>query len=160
VTETRLDDEAVRALWQEYCAATKVDLSSLDAVERFGDSAEMADQLLGLVLDGRKRATAGLVRDFTAAGEALPEAGGHWVVVDGQGVPRCILRSVEIRLGPLQSVDSSFAWDEGEGDRTRDWWLDAHRRYFTRQCEREGVPFDEQNDLVVFERFEVVWTEQ
>jgi hypothetical protein len=27
----------------------------------------------------------------------------------------------------------------GEGDRTRDWWLDAHRRYFARQASREGA---------------------
>ena len=24
-------------------------------------------------------------------------------------------------------VDEDFAWDAAEGDRTRQWWLDAHR---------------------------------
>jgi uncharacterized protein YhfF len=57
---------------------------------------------------------------------------------------------------PLSQVDEAFAWDEGEGDRTQDWWLDGHRRYFARQSRREGF---ELNDdvLTVFERFEVVW---
>ena len=46
--------------------------------------------------------------------------------------------------------------NEGEGDRTRDWWLDAHRRYFSRQADREGFEFDD-DIATVFERFEIVW---
>ncbi len=146
-------------MWQRYCRATGSDPSSLLAVEHFGDSVEMADQLLGLVLSGTKSATACLAQDYTEAGEELPRAGGHWIIVDGQGAPRCVVRSVDVRLGLLASVDDAFAHDEGEGERTRDWWLDAHRRFFTRRAERGETPFDDERDVVVFERFEVVWTE-
>jgi len=38
----------------------------------FGDSPEMADELAHLVLDGPKRATAGLVLEFERDGEPLP----------------------------------------------------------------------------------------
>lgn len=156
----RTDDEAVQALWQRYCVATGTDPASGAAVEPFGDSADMADSLLRLVLDGTKTATAGLVRDYGAANEALPQVGDHWVVLDGRGVPRCILRNVDVRVGLMASVDDTFAWEEGEGERTRSWWLEAHRRFFARQCEREGASFDETHDPIVFERFEVVFTEQ
>jgi uncharacterized protein YhfF len=44
----------------------------------------------------------------------------------------------------------------GGGDRTRDWWLDAHRRYFTRQASREGFELNDEI-LTLFERFEVEW---
>jgi hypothetical protein len=44
----------------------------------------------------------------------------------------------------MSQVDEAFAWDEGEGDRTRDWWLDAHRRYFARQASREGYELDDE----------------
>jgi uncharacterized protein YhfF len=44
----------------------------------------------------------------------------------------------------------------GDRDRTREWWLDAHRRYFARQASCEGFEIDE-HILIVFERFEVVW---
>ena len=53
-------------------------------------------------------------------------------------------------------VDEDFAWDAAESDRTREWWLDARRRYFARQASREGCEFDD-DVLTVFERFEVVW---
>jgi uncharacterized protein YhfF len=151
-------DPAVQALWQRCCDATGADPSSLVAADQFGDSPAMADELLALVLAGTKTATAGLARDFTARGEAVPAPGEHWVVLDGRGAPRCVLRTVEVRVGPLSSVDDAFAWDEGEGDRTRASWLSGHRRFFLRQGEREGIPFDEEHDLVVFERFDLVFT--
>jgi hypothetical protein len=64
--------------------------------------------------------------------------------------------TTEITIKPLSEVDEVFAWDEGEGDRTRDWRLDAHRRYFARQAIREGFELSDEA-LTVFERFEVVW---
>jgi uncharacterized protein YhfF len=57
---------------------------------------------------------------------------------------------------PLIGVDGAFAWDEGEGDRTRASWLDNHRRYFSRQAAREGFVMHD-GIATVFERFEVVW---
>jgi uncharacterized protein YhfF len=53
-------------------------------------------------------------------------------------------------------VDDAFAWDEGEGDRTRASWLESHLRYFQRTLAARGRAWDD--DLpVVFERFRVVW---
>jgi hypothetical protein len=63
---------------------------------------------------------------------------------------------VEAFVAPLIAVDDRFAWDEGEGERTRDWWLDAHRRYFTRRAAILGIPFDEARSPLLYERFEVV----
>ena len=84
---------------------------------------------LDLELCGQKRARAALLRQFGAEGEPLPVIGGHVVLVDGDGYPGAIWRTKELRLGPLVSVDDAFAWDEGEGDRTRAW-LDEHRAFF------------------------------
>ena len=59
-------------------------------------------------------------------------------------------------MKPLIEVDDAFAWDEGEGERTRDSWLSDHREYFSDQASREGFEmFDEIE--TVFERFKVVW---
>jgi uncharacterized protein YhfF len=62
-----------------------------------------------------------------------------------------------VEVKPLSKVDDLFAWDEGEGDRTRAWWLDAHRRYFQRQADREGFSMHDEVETV-FERFELVST--
>jgi uncharacterized protein YhfF len=81
---------------------------------------------------------------------------GDFVVIDGAGAPRCIWRTTEAAVKPLDAVDARFAWGEGEGERTREWWLGAHRRYVGRQAAREGFVFDDRI-ATVFERFVVLW---
>ena len=150
-------DDAL-ALWREYAAQRTAPVPPEDEppVEQFGDHAALADELIGLVLDGTKRATAGLVGDFAREGEPLPRIGGHWIACDATGTPRAVLRTTELRLGPLQSVDDAFAWDEGEDDRTRASWLAGHLAYFTRTQEARGSAWSDDLE-VVFERFSVVW---
>lgn len=145
----------VREFWSAFQRATGVGRDDYDVVA-FGDGPKMADELAELVLNGPKRATAGLLRDFTEGGEAMPRVGGHVVVIDGKGRPRCIWRTTEVAVKPLIEVDAAFAWDEGEGDRTLEDWLDGHRRFFTRQAAREGFEFHDGLETV-FERFRVVW---
>lgn len=122
----------------------------------FGDSPAMADDLADLVRTGTKRATASLVRDYVAEREPIPEPGQRTIVVDGAGKPVAVIRTTEVRVGPLSSVTQQFAWDEGEGDRSREWWLDAHRAFFRRAAEQAGRT-PEPNPDVVFERFELLW---
>jgi ASCH domain len=75
---------------------------------------------------------------------------------NGEGHPRFIWRTIDGTIKPLSHIDQTFAWDEGEGDRTREWWLAAHCRYFARQAAREGFELDDDIPTV-FERFDVVW---
>lgn len=147
-------------LWQDYIADHPDHAGETPPVEPFGDSPEMADELLALVIHGPKRATAGLVADYAADKEPLPLIGDHWVVTDGSEHPIAVLRYVNVRIGRLDSVDEQFAWDEGEGDRTRDSWLAAHRPFAERRCRAQGlaIPAEGVDALdTVFQRFTVVW---
>jgi len=146
---------ATDAYWRAFTTAVATTADDYD-VATFGDSPALADELLALVLAGTKRATASLLRDVTVAGEPMPRVGGHVVVLDGAGQPRCIWRTTEVSVKPLIQVDDAFAWDEGEGDRTRAEWLDGHRRYFARQAARQGFAFNDGIETV-FERFTIVW---
>ena len=143
-------------MWDDYVAAHPEHRDDRPTSETFGDSPALADELLALVLHGPKRATAAAVAEFRHEGEPLPRIGGHWIVHDGSGAPRAVLQSTELRIGPLDSVDDAFAWDEGEDDRTRESWLREHRRYFERTLPRIGAHLDDDLE-VVFERFRVVW---
>lgn len=138
-------------LWAAFVAAHPEAADEAPATGPFGDSPAMADALLALVLQGPKRATCGLPEP------AEPVVlGGHWVVQDGSGRSRAVLRTTDVRSGRLDSVDDAFAWDEGEGDRTRESWLREHRRYVARAL---GLPegADVDHVAVVLERFAVVW---
>ena len=97
----------------------------------FGDSPELADELLALVLAGKKTATCWAASE----GDKGVEIGKRWIVKDGQGRARAVLETVEVTRRRLDEVDASFAFDEGEGDRTLDWWRLAHTAYFNRRGE-------------------------
>jgi uncharacterized protein YhfF len=94
----------------------------------FGDTPELAEELVGLVLAGRKRATCWSVSE----GE-LTQIGKRMVVLDGKGKPRAVIETVELTQKRFDQVDAQFAYDEGEGDRSLDYWRQAHRTYFTRR---------------------------
>ena len=152
-----VDTAAVERFWSEIIAAGLVpaDARYVDA-DCFGDSVELADELLDLILHGPKRATAACIADHEAAATPIPAVSDLFVATDGAGQPRAVIRTTDVRVGPLSSVDDQFAWDEGEGDRSRSYWLDAHAAYFARSYERLGLDFH-PDIAVVFERFELVY---
>src|SRR5262249_44253619 len=98
----------------------------------FGDSPEMADELLALVLAGKKTATCGALASFGPGGEAMPVVGRRDVVFDGKGRRAAVIETLELEIRRFDEVDERLAADEGEGDGTLTWWRDAHLRYFER----------------------------
>jgi uncharacterized protein YhfF len=148
-------DAQVQQFWNDYAASERLGNLAFN-VFGFGDSAELADELVSLVITGTKRATTSLPRDYDGPGQSPPKPGDLSIIVDGTKTPRCIIRTVHVEIKPMRDVDELFAWDEGEGDRSLVWWKAAHARYFARQGAREGFTFDD-SAKVVLERFEVVW---
>ncbi|MGH2630919.1 MAG: ASCH domain-containing protein [Actinomycetota bacterium] len=145
-------DAAVEAFWREFADATGVTASY--GAWAFGgdDMPELATELGVLVRDGPKRATTGRLDGFEPHGEPLPEVGDHSVILDGAGQPLCIIRTTRVDTASFGEVDEEFAWVEGEGDRSLASWREAHIRFFA----GEDTPITD-DDLVVLERFEVVW---
>jgi uncharacterized protein YhfF len=93
----------------------------------FGDGPELAEALARLVLDGKKTATCWWVKD-----DITTHVGERSVMLDGAGRPCAVIETVELTQRRFDEVDAAFAFDEGEGDRSLDYWRAAHRRYFTR----------------------------
>ncbi len=98
----------------------------------FGDSPEMADELLALVLAGTKTATCGALRDYGEGAEAMPVVGRRDVVLDGKGRRAAVIETLEVTVRRFDEVDAAFARDEGEGDRSLAGWREGHRSYFDR----------------------------
>jgi uncharacterized protein YhfF len=118
----------------------------------FGATPEQSDELLGLVLDGTKTATSSSHADYVTAGEELPAPGMLGIVLDGAGKPRALVVTTEARVVPFDQVDADHARDEGEGDRSLEYWRVVHERFFAEQAEggfRPDMP-------VVLERFSVL----
>jgi uncharacterized protein YhfF len=100
----------------------------------FGDGPEMSAELLRLVLAGTKTATADLLWHYEDLGEDPPRPGQLSVVTDWYGDPRAVLETTEVTVRPYDEVDAAFARDEGEGDRSLEYWRRVHWDYYARQC--------------------------
>ncbi|KZL21241.1 ASCH domain protein [Pseudovibrio axinellae] len=101
----------------------------------FGDSPDLADRLLELVLNGTKTASCGDLLSYEREGEPLPQPGDQYVVVDGKGQAACVIEMVTVDVRQFNEIDEVWAVLEGEGDLSLEFWQDAHREYF----ERNGV---------------------
>ena len=125
------------------------------AVEQFGDHAALADELLGLVLAGTKRATAGLVADFAHEGEPLPRIGGHWVACDGAGHPGrcCARRSCGSARWTASTTPSPGTRARATAPAPAGW---RPPRLLHPHAQARGEAWDDDLE-VVFERFRVVW---
>lgn len=55
-----------------------------------------ANELLALVLAGKKRATAGSLWAYEKEGVRLPQAGDFSIVTDWAGRPRCVIRTTAV----------------------------------------------------------------
>lgn len=115
---------------------------------QFGDSPELADELLELVLSGAKTATCGALRDF-AGGEPMPQVGRRDIVLDGAGRPACVIETTEVTVQRFCDVDEAFAVAEGEGP--YEAWRSGHVAYFAR-----NGGYDPEM-LLVCERFRLVF---
>ena len=163
------DDEAAKAIddfWQ--LVRGRARLSTLGGVLgetpaatvpppawAFGDTPELADELLALVLSGVKTATADLVWSYQAADEPVPAVGDLSIVLDGSGAPRALLRTTKVEVVPFSAVTAEHARLEGEGDRTLATWRAEHERYFRRTVPSARA-FSEEAP-VVCERFKVLY---
>ncbi len=144
-----------RSLWEEYCADKGISAPRPPS-DQFGDTPELADELLELVLKGQKKATCELKRWFDNHGHDLPTTGDQWIVTDGSGAEKCIIETTQVDLCSVRQVDEAFAWDEGEGDRSLTFWKEAHDAYYRRQAERDGFVYSDEMTCVC-ERFKLIW---
>ena len=144
--------------WREFCVEnTNVNPDEFYQVWFFSNDRESAKLLAELVLEGKKKATASLVLINETKPEIAPVPDGYSVVTDFDGNPQCVIQTTEIWHLPFNEVDAQFAFDEGEGDQSLEYWREVHRNYFTRECRELGVEFNESM-LIDCERFRLLFS--
>ena len=129
------DSARIATFW----SARRADMPDLPeavpAAWAFGATPEHADDLLALVLEGIKTATASALWDHEATGEPVPVEGELSIILDGRAVPRAVIETTRVRIVPFDEVDASHAAAEGEGDRTLAHWRDVHEWYWREHSE-------------------------
>lgn len=146
----------VEKFWKEFCAKNpEINAGESYQVWFFHHNRESSKKLAELVLSGKKKATASLAEaDETDFGDG-GIVSGYSVVTDFDGVPQCVIQTTEVHVMPFKDVDAKFAFDEGEGDQTLEYWRNAHRKFFA-ECLEPEVEFDESMP-VICKRFALLY---
>lgn len=146
----------LRNFWSEARAAVPSLPGQIPEAWAFGATPEDANELLTLVLEGTKTATASALWDMEAEGEPVPQVGEASVILDGHGEPRAVIITTAVEIVPFAEVSAEHAHAEGEGDRSLAAWREIHERFWRRYSQSpRGFAFDMP---VVCERFRVVFS--
>jgi uncharacterized protein YhfF len=117
----------------------------------FGNTPEMANDLVALVLAGKKVATCSLLRAYRDEPNAIPRVGVYSLICDGSNRPKCVVFYTDTFICKFNEITEKHAFEEGEGDQTLAYWREVHREFF----EAYGN-FTEDEELLC-ERFRVVF---
>jgi uncharacterized protein YhfF len=149
--------KSAEQFWAKFLDANPhIDPTTPYQVWYFSNTSQSARELAGLVLAGKKTATASLQAVNEAEPEKAPIENGYSVVTDFEGEPLCVIQTTEIRHTPFNDVDAQFAFDEGEGDRTLEDWRKTHWAYFAREAPQFGVNFG-STSMICCERFRLLY---
>jgi uncharacterized protein YhfF len=122
----------------------------------FCSDEESANHLASLVVQGEKQATASLLWSYEADNEPLPEVGQLSVITNWEGEPQCIVEVTEVEIILYNEVTAEFAFIEGEGDKSLEYWRRVHWEFFSIECEE--ISKDPSEDMpIILEKFKVIW---
>jgi uncharacterized protein YhfF len=116
-----------------------------------GTPGAMRQRLNRLILEGHKRATAGLLIEYVREDEELESEGDLLALVDDDTRRIATVVVTEVETVPFIEVPWSFAQAEGEGDESLEQWREGHRRFWS----AEGDTIDDLTPVVLI-WFEVV----
>ena len=123
-------------------------VDSLRSIE-FGTPGESRARLVDFIINGNKRATAGLLHDYAKEGEPVEHVGECLAMVDNDGKHVATLRVTRVEVTRFADVPDEFALAEAEGDLNAADFRASHRAYWTRAG--ENITDDTQVVQVYFD---------
>jgi len=98
----------------------------------FGNPGESRANLVKLVLDGNKRATAGTLQwDYQAEGEPIETVGERLAVVDNDNEHIATIEVTRVEIARFADVPDEFALAEAEGDLNGDDFRASHYSFWS-----------------------------
>jgi len=148
-----LDKNITNNFWQKFLKSTNKDESTKYYDCFYFSIEELADELLQLVLSGKKTATTSNFLSYGA--DELPKVGNLSIVLDSKENPHCVIETKAVTILPFKEITYDICKREGEDD-TLESWQKNHWFFFTEDGKEDGYEFTEDS-LVVFEDFEVIY---
>ncbi len=98
----------------------------------FGIPGESRAKLISMILDGNKRATAGLLEwDYVAQGEQVEVVGEKLAVLDNEDKHIATIEATRVEITEFSDVPDDFAIAEAEGDLNGEDFRASHYKFWT-----------------------------
>ena len=129
---------------------------NIDNLEKwhFEVTEKACNELLNLVLIGKKKATSSSFLAYKLSNEELPKIGDLSVITDWDSNPACVIKTTNIIILPFKDITFDLAKKEGE-DTNLESWRKNHITFFKNEGKELGYVFN-KDMKVVFEEFEVI----
>ena len=115
----------------------------------------VGDELISLVVGGKKTAFFSSYATFAIDGEPLPVSGELYIVVDRADNPRCVIELQSVEVIPFNEITWEMAKQEGEDENMTDW-RNKEQEYLEEEGAVLGFSFAPDIKLV-FQTFRVVY---
>ncbi len=109
-----------------------------------------------LILKDEKTASCSMAYWYEHENDPMPEVGALQVVTNWNGEPICIIEITSVSQCAYQDVTPEFAAAEGEGDKSLNWWREAHWDFFSQECDELKIT-PQEDMILVLERFKRVF---
>jgi uncharacterized protein YhfF len=105
-------------------------INGLRSIE-FGTSGAMRNRLNDLIINGNKRATAGLLKeDYIDEGEEIEFAGERLAILDNDQKQVGIIKVRRVEVLEFKDVPTELALAEAEGDLSGDDFRQSHSKFW------------------------------
>lgn len=139
------------SFWQEFLAEKGLPADTkYSGCFHFGLSEYRANELLRLVLRGKKRSAVSSLRGCELGGGRPPEAGEYSIITDWDGIPRAVIRTTRVLIIPFSDITFEPAVKEG-GNKTPEEWRQKHISFFKEEGAQLGYEFSEDMPMILEE---------
>ena len=142
--------------WEKFLKETGRDADERCAGDlNFEAKGFVGDELVALVISGKKTAFFSSYATFAIDGEPLPVSGELYIVVDRANNPCCVIELQSVEVLPFNEVTWEMARQEGEDENMTDW-RNKQREYLEDEGDLLGFSFTPDIKLV-FQTFKVLY---
>ncbi|NQT59465.1 MAG: GNAT family N-acetyltransferase [Bacteroidetes bacterium] len=147
--------EIVRKYWDDFVNLNDNYAGKSYSVWSFGCGEYQANSLIGLVRQGLKTGTFSALEIYESD-EKVPEKGDMSIITYGNGIPGCIIETVDVIVKGFDEIQEREALLEGEGDLSLEHWRNVHTYFFSQEYREKGKNFHTQIP-VIFEQFKLLY---
>ncbi len=150
--------EEIQAYWLQFCKDTGTNPTITYGAFSFGDTEEMADELVQLVLDNKKTGTSSAYELYFLPDEtdSIPHSGQLDIVLDGRQHPVGVIQNIGVEVLPFKEVSEEQARKEGEGDLSLGYWRRVHIEFWAPYYSSHNLSFSEDTPIV-YEDFKLIY---